>query len=55
MIAEQRERSFRTTGYRRMRQVLKKRGIHRNPKTILCIMEIQSKTEEAPLAPHLFA
>ena len=93
-----------------MRRVLKKRGIHRNPKTILCIMEkyslppsmsrkgnpygnamaesflkteciyrhkpaafseineminryihcynherIQSKTEEAPLARHLFA
>ena len=39
MIAEQRERSFRTYGYRRMWLVLKKRGIHRNPKTILRIME----------------
>ena len=39
IIAEQRERSFRTYGYRRMWLVLKKRGIHRNPKTILRIME----------------
>ena len=34
-----RERSFRTYGYRRMWLVLEKRGIHRNPKTILRIME----------------
>ena len=39
IIAEQRERSFRTYGYRRMWLVLKKRGTHRNPKTILRIME----------------
>ena len=39
IIAEQRERSFCTYGYRRMWLVLKKRGIHRNPKTILRIME----------------
>ena len=39
IIAEQRERSFRTYGYRRMWLVLKQRGIHRNPKTILRIME----------------
>ena len=39
IIAEQRERSFRTYGYRRMWLVLKKRGIHRNPKTILRIMK----------------
>ena len=39
IIAEQRERSFRTYGYRRMWLVLEKRGIHRNPKTILRIME----------------
>ena len=39
IIAEQRERSFRTYGYRRLWLVLKKRGIYRNPKTILLIME----------------
>ena len=39
IIAEQRERSFRTYGYRRMWLVLEKRGIHRNPKTVLRIME----------------
>ena len=39
IIAKQRERSFRTYGYRRMWLVLKKQGIHRNPKTILRIME----------------
>lgn len=39
IIAEQRERSFRTYGYRRMWLALKKRGIRRNPKTILRIME----------------
>lgn len=39
IIAEKRERSFRTYGYRRIWLVLKKRGIHRNPKTILRIME----------------
>lgn len=39
IIAEQRARSFRTYGYRRMWLVLEKQGIHRNPKTILRIME----------------
>ena len=39
IIAEQRERSFCTYGYRRIWLVLKKRGIHRNPKTILRIMK----------------
>ena len=39
IIAEQRARSFCTYGYRRMCLVLKKRGIHRNPKTILRIMK----------------
>ena len=39
IIAEQRERSLRTYGYRRMWLELKKRGIHRDPKTILRIME----------------
>ncbi|MCI7474823.1 MAG: IS3 family transposase [Clostridiales bacterium] len=39
IIAEQREHSFRTYGYRRMWMVLKKRVIHRNPKTILRIIE----------------
>ena len=39
IIAEQRERSFHTYGYRRMWLVLEKQGIHRNPKTILRIME----------------
>ena len=39
IIAQQRERSFRTYGYRRMWLVLKKQGIHRDPKTILRIME----------------
>ena len=39
IIWEQRELSFRTYGYRRMWLVLKKRGTHRNPKTILRIME----------------
>ena len=39
IIADQRERSFRTYGYRRMWLVLEKQGIHHNPKTILRIME----------------
>ena len=39
IIAEQREHSFRTYGYRRMWLVLKKRGINYNPKTILRIMK----------------
>ena len=39
IIAEQRERSFGTNGYRRMWLALEKLGIHRNPKTILRIME----------------
>lgn len=39
IIAEQRERSFRTHGCRRMCLELKKRDIHRDPKTILRIME----------------
>ena len=39
IFAEQRERSFHTYGYRRMWLVLEKQGIHRNPKTILRIME----------------
>ena len=39
IIAEQRERSFRTHGCRRMCLELKKRDIHRGPKTILRIME----------------
>ena len=39
IITEQRERSFHTYGYRRMWLVLEKQGIHRNPKTILRIME----------------
>ena len=39
IISEQRERSFRTYGYRRMWLVLKKRDIHRNPKTILRIIK----------------
>ena len=39
IIAEQRERSFCTYGCHRMWLVLKKHGIHRNPKTVLRIME----------------
>ena len=39
IIEEQRERSFHTYGYRRMWLVLKKRGIHRNPKTVLRVMK----------------
>ena len=39
IIAAQQERSFRTYGYRRMWLALKKQGVHRNPKTILRIME----------------
>ncbi len=39
IIAEQRERSFRTHGCRRMCLELKKRDIHRGSKTILRIME----------------
>ena len=34
IIAQQRERSFRTYGYRRMWLALKKQGIHRDSKTI---------------------
>ena len=47
IIAEQRERSFRTYGYRRMWMVLEKQGIHRNPKTILRIMEKYNLLAEA--------
>ena len=39
LIAVQRERSFRTYGYRRMWLWLDKQGIHRNPKTVLRIMK----------------
>lgn len=39
VIAEQRERSFRTYGYRRMWLWLERQGIHRNPKTVLRIMK----------------
>lgn len=39
MIVEQRERSLRTYGYRRMWLWLEKQGIHRNPKTVLRIMK----------------
>ena len=39
IIAEQRSAAFCTYGYRRMWLVLEKRGIHRNPKTVLRIME----------------
>ena len=39
LIADQRERSFGTYGYRRMWLALEKQGIHRNPKTILRIMK----------------
>lgn len=39
IIAQQQERSFGTYGYRRIWLVLKEQGIHRNPKTILRIME----------------
>ena len=39
IIAQQRERSFRTYGYRRMWLWLKSRNIFRNPKTVLRIMK----------------
>ena len=39
VIAEQRERSIRTYGYRRMWLWLERQGIHRNPKTVLRIMK----------------
>ena len=39
IIAAQRERSFRTYGYRRMWLWLERQGIHRNPKTVLRIMK----------------
>ena len=39
MIAEQRERSFRTYGYRRMWLWLKSKHIHCDPKTVLRIMK----------------
>lgn len=39
IITEQQGRSFYTYGYRRMWLALEQRGIHRNPKTILRIME----------------
>ncbi len=38
-IAQQRERSFRTYGYRRMWLWLKSQNIFRNPKTVLRIMK----------------
>ena len=39
VIAQQRKRSFRTYGYRRMWLWLERQGIHRNPKTVLRIMK----------------
>ena len=39
VIAQQRERSFRTYGYRRMWLWLKSQNIFRNPKTVLRIMK----------------
>ena len=39
VIAEQRERSIRTYGYRRMWLWLERQGIHRNPITVLRIMK----------------
>ena len=39
VIAQQRERSFRTYGYRRMWLWLKRQNIFRNPKTVLRIMK----------------
>ena len=39
LIAQQRERSFGTYGYRRMHLWLERQGIHHNPKTILRIMK----------------
>ena len=39
IIAQQRERSFRTYGYRRMWLLLKSQNIFRNPKTVLRIMK----------------
>ena len=39
VIAQQRERSFRTYGYRRMWMWLKSQNIFRNPKTVLRIMQ----------------
>lgn len=39
LIAQQRERSFRTYGYRRMWLLLKSQNIFRNPKTVLRIMK----------------
>lgn len=39
IIAKEQKYSFHTYGYRRMSLALKKKGIHRNPKTILRIME----------------
>ena len=39
LIAQQRERSFRTYGYRRMWLWLKSQNIFRNPKTVLRIMK----------------
>ena len=47
IIAEQRERSLCTYGYRRMWLVLKKQGIHRNPKTIYQIISgSQQRTQQ---------
>ena len=39
VIAQQRERSFRTYGYRRMWLWLKSQNIFRNPKTVLRVMK----------------
>ena len=39
LIAQQRERSFQTYGYRRMWLWLKSQNIYRNPKTVLRIMK----------------
>ena len=46
LIAWQRERSFRTCGYRRMWLWLKRKNMFRNPKTLLRIMKKQDLLSE---------
>ena len=51
LIAQQRERSFRTYGYRRMWLWLKSQNIFRNPKTVLRIMKKYAQIASASWTP----
>ena len=52
IIAQQRERSFRTYGYRRMWLWLRSQNVFRDPKTVLRIMKKYALLSEIPMERH---